>query len=85
MQRYPIGQTTLELVTSDLVAQDVDAIVNAANAHLAEGGGVCGAIFAAAGRHHLAAACRPLAPCPTGEARLTPGFGLTARHIIHAV
>ena len=85
MQQYSIGQATIELVMGDLVAQDVDAIVNAANEDLAEGGGVCGAIFAAAGRRQLRTACRPLAICPTGEARITPGFGLTARHIIHAV
>lgn len=85
MHRYPIGQSALELVTGDIVAQDVDAIVNAANEGLAAGGGVCGAIFRAAGHHQLAAACAPLAPCPTGQARLTPGFQLTARHIIHAV
>jgi O-acetyl-ADP-ribose deacetylase (regulator of RNase III) len=85
MQHYQLGPAALELVTGDLVAQDTDAIVNAANAGLAEGGGVCGAIFAAAGRRQLAAACAPLAPCPTGEARITPGFQLTARYIIHAV
>lgn len=85
MDRYQIGPAILELVRGDIVAQDVDAIVNAANEGLAEGGGVCGAIFRAAGREELAAACRPLAPCPTGEARITPGFALRARHIIHAV
>jgi O-acetyl-ADP-ribose deacetylase (regulator of RNase III) len=68
----------------DITRADVDAIVNAANIHLAEGGGVCGAIFAAAGRG-LSEACAPLAPCPTGEARITPGFALKARWIIHAV
>ncbi len=85
MERYQIGLATLELVRGDIVTQDVDAIVNAANEGLAEGGGVCGAIFRAAGSQELAAACRPLAPCPTGEARITPGFRLRARHIIHAV
>lgn len=85
MDRYQIGPATLELVQGDIVAQDVDAIVNAANEGLAEGGGVCGAIFRAAGRAELAAACRPLTPCPTGEARITPGFRLPARQIIHAV
>jgi O-acetyl-ADP-ribose deacetylase (regulator of RNase III) len=68
----------------DITRYDVDAIVNAANIHLAEGGGVCGAIFAAAGPD-LSDACAPLAPCPTGEARITPGFALPARWIIHAV
>lgn len=85
MERYQIGLATLELVQGDIVAQDVDAIVNAANEALAEGSGVCGAIFRAAGREALAAACRPLAPCPTGEARMTPGFALRARYVIHAV
>ncbi|MFQ3664053.1 MAG: macro domain-containing protein [Chloroflexaceae bacterium] len=85
MERSQIGLATLELVRGDIVTQDVDAIVNAANEGLAEGGGVCGAIFRAAGSQELAAACRPLAPCPTGEARITPGFRLRARHIIHAV
>lgn len=85
MTRYQIGEAVLELVRGDLVQQDVDAIVNAANPDLRAGGGVCGAIFAAAGRDQLAAACRPLAPCPTGDARITPGFQLTARQVIHAV
>lgn len=75
----------IEVIEADITTLDVDAIVNAANAELRAGGGVCGAIFRAAGRDRLAAACRPLAPCPTGEARITPGFGLKARHVIHAV
>jgi O-acetyl-ADP-ribose deacetylase (regulator of RNase III) len=58
--------------------------VNAVNTQLAAGGGVCGAIHRAAGPE-LAVACERLAPCPTGEARLTPGFRLPARHVIHAV
>jgi O-acetyl-ADP-ribose deacetylase (regulator of RNase III) len=69
----------------DITTLEVDAIVNAANERLAQGGGVCGAIIRAAGEDALAAACRPLAPCPTGEARITPGFALKARHVIHAV
>jgi O-acetyl-ADP-ribose deacetylase len=85
MVSYSIGDAVIELVRGDIVQQEVDAIVNAANEGLAEGGGVCGAIFRAAGRDRLAAACRLLAPCPTGEARITPGFALHARHIIHAV
>lgn len=80
-----INQATLELKLGDIVKEDVDAIVNAANVDLRAGGGVCGAIFEAAGREQLAAACKPLAPCATGEARMTPGFCLQARHIIHAV
>jgi O-acetyl-ADP-ribose deacetylase (regulator of RNase III) len=68
----------------DITALDIDVIVNAANEHLLAGGGVCGAIHRAAGPD-LEAACRRLAPCPTGGAVLTPGFGLKARHVIHAV
>jgi len=68
----------------DITTLNVDAIVNAANSELAPGGGVCGAIHDAAG-HELARACAHLAPCPTGDARLTPGFHLPARFVIHAV
>jgi O-acetyl-ADP-ribose deacetylase (regulator of RNase III) len=68
----------------DITTLEVDAIVNAANTSLAPGGGVCGAIHRAAGPE-LALACACEAPCPTGEARLTPGFGLPARFVIHAV
>jgi O-acetyl-ADP-ribose deacetylase (regulator of RNase III) len=79
----------LELVQGDIVTQDVDAIVNAANQGLLGGGGVDGAIHRAAGPR-LLAACRALPErggvrCPTGEARITPGFDLPARHVIHAV
>jgi O-acetyl-ADP-ribose deacetylase len=68
----------------DITTLDVDAIVNAANEMLAPGGGVCGAIHAKAGPE-LAAACDALGGCPTGEARITPGFRLPARQVIHAV
>ena len=68
----------------DITTLHVDAIVNAANEQLARGGGVCGAIHAAAGPE-LAKACAGVAPCPTGEARITPGFKLPARYVIHAV
>jgi O-acetyl-ADP-ribose deacetylase (regulator of RNase III) len=76
----------IELVQGDLVLEDVDAIVNAANSRLAGGGGVDGAIHRAAGPE-LLAACARLHPdgCPTGSARITPGFRLRARHVIHAV
>ena len=73
-----------EIVIGDITRLDVDAIVNAANEELLPGGGVCGAIHAAAGPQ-LAKACRDIAPCPTGEARITPGFNLKARYVIHAV
>jgi O-acetyl-ADP-ribose deacetylase (regulator of RNase III) len=62
----------------DIVTLATDAIVNAANEALAPGGGVCGAIHRAAGPE-LARACLALRGCPTGEARITPGFGLPAR------
>lgn len=74
----------LRVVTADITTLDVDMIVNAANEGLARGGGVCDAIFRAAG-NQLDAACRALAPCPTGEARVTPGFDAKARWIVHAV
>jgi O-acetyl-ADP-ribose deacetylase len=71
-------------VLADITTLDVDAIVNAANSDLAPGGGVCGAIHRAAGPG-LAAACEKLGRCPTGEARLTAGFRLRARFVVHAV
>lgn len=74
----------LVLVQADITTLDVDAIVNAANAALATGGGVCGAIHRAAGPE-LSEACEDCGPCPTGEARMTPGFDLKARWVIHAV
>jgi O-acetyl-ADP-ribose deacetylase (regulator of RNase III) len=73
------------VLQADITTLDVAAIVNAANSALAGGGGVDGAIHRAAGARELLEACRPLSPCPTGEARLTPGFRLKARHIIHTV
>ncbi len=74
----------LEAVQGDITREAVDAIVNAANSGLARGGGVCGAIFAAAGPE-LDGACAALGGCPTGDAKATPGFRLPARWIIHAV
>ncbi len=76
---------TLRAIQADITTLAVDAIVNAANERLAMGGGVCGAIFRAAGAEALAAACAAIAPCPTGQARITHGFALTARFVIHAV
>ena len=69
----------------DITTLDVDAIVNAANSGLQAGGGVCGAIFAAAGRDRLQAACDELGGCATGDACITPGFDLPARWVVHAV
>ena len=74
----------LEAEPGDITRENLDAIVNAANSGLARGGGVCGAIFAAAGPE-LDAACAGLGGCPTGDAKATPGFRLPARWIIHAV
>ncbi|HEV3133340.1 MAG TPA: O-acetyl-ADP-ribose deacetylase [Acidimicrobiia bacterium] len=75
---------TLEAVQGDITREAVDAIVNAANSGLARGGGVCGAIFSAAGPE-LDGACTELGGCPTGDAKATLGFRLPARWIIHAV
>jgi len=73
------------IVRNDITKLRVDAIVNAANTHLLMGGGVCGAIFSAAGEKRLQEACDRLAPVQTGEAAITPGFGLHAKYVIHAV
>ena len=64
---------------------ETDCIVNAANSRLAEGSGVCGAIFAQAGRKKLAEACDKIGSCPTGGAVITPGFDLKAKYIVHTV
>ncbi len=68
----------------DITVERVDAIVNAANGALRRGGGVCGAIFAAAGTE-LDAACAAIGHCATGDAVVTPGFALPARWIVHTV
>ena len=74
----------IEIVQADITALGVDAIVNAANSSLLGGGGVDGAIHRAAGPE-LVRASAVLAPCPTGDAVITPGFGLRAKYVIHAV
>ena len=75
----------IEAVRGDITTQQVDAVVNAANADLAGGGGVDGAIHRAAGADQLHAACAELGRCKPGEAKATPGFALPARWIIHTV
>jgi len=75
----------VEAVQADITALDVDAVVNAANARLAGGGGIDGAIHRAAGPAELRAACAALGGCDPGDAKATPGFGLPARWIIHTV
>lgn len=77
-------KSRMAVAEGDIAGLEVDAIVNAANDRLALGGGVCGAIHRAAGPE-LAEACRRIGGCPTGEARLTPGFKLKAKYVIHAV
>ncbi len=74
----------IEVLEGDITTLAVDAIVNAANEGLTPGGGVSGAIHRAAGRG-LAAECRKVAPCPTGEALITGCHDLPARHVIHVV
>jgi O-acetyl-ADP-ribose deacetylase (regulator of RNase III) len=74
----------IEVVEADITTLAVDAIVNAANTSLLGGGGVDGAIHRVAGPE-LLATCREIGGCPTGEARITPGFRLPAHHVVHAV
>jgi len=76
---------TLKIIKRDITTLDVDCIVNAANAQLQHGGGVCGAIFTAAGAKELQYACNKIGFCGTGYAVTTPGFHLKAKYIIHAV
>lgn len=74
-----------QIVHNDITNMQTDAIVNAANSQLSAGGGVCGAIFKAAGEAWLEEACEKLAPCPVGQAVITAGGRLEARYVIHAV
>lgn len=75
----------LKIIEQDITILEVDAIVNAANKALQMGGGVCGAIFQAAGSQQMQQACDANGPIATGEAVLTPGFQLQAAYVIHTV
>ena len=77
--------SSIEIRKISITELDTDAIVNAANEGLWAGGGVCGAIFRAAGYEQLQDACDAIGHCDTGSAVITPGFDLKARYIIHAV
>ena len=77
--------SSIEIRKISITDLDTDAIVNAANGGLWAGGGVCGAIFRAAGHEQLQAACKEIGRCDTGSAVITPGFRLKAKYIIHAV
>ena len=75
----------IEIQKESIINLETDAIVNAANSGLQAGGGVCGAIFQAAGYEKLQEACDAIGHCDTGSAVITPGFDLKAKYVIHAV
>ena len=77
--------SSISIQKTSITRLEVDAVVNAANSRLQNGGGVCGAIFQAAGAAELQAACNKIGKCSTGNAVITPGFRLPAKYVIHAV
>lgn len=83
-ETFRVGTSLLKIVRGDITQQDTEAIVNAANKRLAPGGGVAGAIHRAAGPE-LWAECQKLGGCETGEAKISAGYRLKARHVIHTV